>query len=83
MARASLPDAEITVVDQGRFISYGGCGIPYYLADEVPDETQLMRTSFHALRDARRPERGVLGRAFFFQPFGELPAFRLERAVER
>jgi NADPH-dependent 2,4-dienoyl-CoA reductase/sulfur reductase-like enzyme/rhodanese-related sulfurtransferase len=55
------PDAEITVVDQDRFISYGGCGIPYYLADEVPDETQLMSTSFHAVRDVRffREAKGV------------------------
>ena len=51
--RRLLPDAAITVVDQDRFISYGGCGIPYYLADEVPDETQLMSTSVHAVRDVR------------------------------
>lgn len=59
--RRLLPDAAITVVDQDRFISYGGCGIPYYLADEVPDETQLMSTSFHAVRDARffREAKGV------------------------
>ncbi len=59
--RRLLPDAAITVVDQDRFISYGGCGIPYYLADEVPDETQLMSTSFHAVRDGRffREAKGV------------------------
>lgn len=59
--RRLLPEAVITVVDQDRFISYGGCGIPYYLSDEVPDETQLMRTSFHALRDPRffREAKGV------------------------
>jgi NADPH-dependent 2,4-dienoyl-CoA reductase/sulfur reductase-like enzyme/rhodanese-related sulfurtransferase len=59
--RRLLPEAMITVVDQDRFISYGGCGIPYYLADEVPDETQLMSTSFHAVRDVRffREAKGV------------------------
>ncbi|HEY6000018.1 MAG TPA: FAD-dependent oxidoreductase [bacterium] len=59
--RRLVAGAEITVVDQDRHISYGGCGIPYYLADEVPDETQLMRTSFHALRDPRffREAKGV------------------------
>ena len=59
--RRLLPDAEVTLVDQDRFISYGGCGIPYYLADEVPDETQLMSTSFHAVRDPRffREAKGV------------------------
>lgn len=59
--RRLVPDAAITVVDQDRFISYGGCGIPYYIADEVPDETQLMATSFHAVRDVRffREAKGV------------------------
>src|SRR5512137_121412 len=59
--RRLLPEAAITVVDQDRFISYGGCGIPYYLADEVPDEAQLMSTSFHAVRDVRffREAKGV------------------------
>ncbi len=46
-----VPEAEVTVVDQDRFISYGGCGIPYYLSEDVPDETLLMKTSFHVRRD--------------------------------
>jgi NADPH-dependent 2,4-dienoyl-CoA reductase/sulfur reductase-like enzyme/rhodanese-related sulfurtransferase len=59
--RRLLPDAEITVVDQDRHISYGGCGIPYYVADEVPDESELRRTSFQALRDVPffRDAKGV------------------------
>ena len=39
-----VPGADITIVDQDRFISYGGCGIPYYLSEDVPDETLLMKT---------------------------------------
>jgi len=56
-----LPDAEVTVLDQDRFISYGGCGIPYYLSDDVPDERSLMSTSFRVLRDPRffREAKGV------------------------
>ncbi len=59
--RRLLPTAEIVVVDQDRYISYGGCGIPYYLADEVPDERQLRSTSFHAVRDVPffRDAKGV------------------------
>ena len=26
------PDFEVTMVDQGEYISYGGCGIPYYIS---------------------------------------------------
>lgn len=56
-----MPGAEITVVDQDRFISYGGCGIPYYLSEDVPDERSLMSTSFHVLRDPAffREAKGV------------------------
>ncbi len=45
------PDAEVTLVDQDNLISYGGCGIPYYVSGDVSDETELRSTSFHMLRD--------------------------------
>ncbi|MFP3983565.1 MAG: FAD-dependent oxidoreductase [Desulfurivibrionaceae bacterium] len=50
-ARRLLPDAEITVLDQDNLISYGGCGIPYYVSGDVSDEDELRKTSFHATRD--------------------------------
>jgi len=46
-----MPDAEVTIVDQDSLISYGGCGIPYYVSGDVSDEKELRSTSFHALRD--------------------------------
>lgn len=46
-----LPDAEVTVIDQDSLISYGGCGIPYYVSGDVADEKELRSTSFHMLRD--------------------------------
>ncbi len=46
-----LPDAEVTIVDQDSLISYGGCGIPYYISGDVADEKELRSTSFHMLRD--------------------------------
>lgn len=45
------PKAEITIIDQDNLISYGGCGIPYYVSGDVSDEKELRSTSFHALRD--------------------------------
>ena len=48
-----LPDAEVTIVDQDSLISYGGCGIPYYVSGDVADEKELRSTSFHMLRDER------------------------------
>ena len=45
------PKAEVTVLDQDSLISYGGCGIPYYVSGDVSDEKELRSTSFHAVRD--------------------------------
>ncbi len=45
------PDAEITVVDRDNLISYGGCGIPYYVGGDIPDLEGLYSTSSHAVRD--------------------------------
>jgi NADPH-dependent 2,4-dienoyl-CoA reductase/sulfur reductase-like enzyme/rhodanese-related sulfurtransferase len=46
-----LPDAEVTVIDQDSLISYGGCGIPYFVSGDVSDEKELRSTSFHVVRD--------------------------------
>ncbi|NOQ47197.1 MAG: pyridine nucleotide-disulfide oxidoreductase, partial [Desulfobulbaceae bacterium] len=45
------PGWDITVVDQDSLISYGGCGIPYYVCGDVSDESELRSTSFHMVRD--------------------------------
>jgi NADPH-dependent 2,4-dienoyl-CoA reductase/sulfur reductase-like enzyme/rhodanese-related sulfurtransferase len=46
-----MPDAEVTIIDQDNLISYGGCGIPYYVSGDVADEKELRSTSFHMVRD--------------------------------
>ncbi|MDR3629883.1 MAG: FAD-dependent oxidoreductase [Desulfocapsaceae bacterium] len=46
-----LPDAEVTIIDQDNLISYGGCGIPYYVSGDVADDSALRSTSFHVVRD--------------------------------
>ncbi len=46
-----LPEAEVTIIDQDSLISYGGCGIPYYVSGDVSDEKELRNTSFHMTRD--------------------------------
>ncbi len=46
-----LPDAEVTIIDQDSLISYGGCGIPYFVSGDVSDEKELRSTSFHVVRD--------------------------------
>lgn len=44
------PDFQVTMVDQDEYISYGGCGIPYYISGDLSDIKELMSTSFHMLR---------------------------------
>jgi NADPH-dependent 2,4-dienoyl-CoA reductase/sulfur reductase-like enzyme/rhodanese-related sulfurtransferase len=63
-AKRLMPDADITLVDQDDFISYGGCGIPYFVGGDVSDEKELRSTSFHMVRDPYffREAKGVTAR---------------------
>jgi NADPH-dependent 2,4-dienoyl-CoA reductase/sulfur reductase-like enzyme/rhodanese-related sulfurtransferase len=45
------PEAQVTMIDQSRIISYGGCGIPYFVSGDVSDPQALQSTSFNMLRD--------------------------------
>lgn len=45
------PEAQITLIDRDDLISYGGCGIPYYVGGDVNDLEDLYKTTSHALRD--------------------------------
>lgn len=47
------PEADITLIDRDNIISYGGCGIPYYVGGDVSDIEDLCKTSSHVLRDER------------------------------
>ncbi len=45
------PEAEITLIDRDDLISYGGCGIPYYVGGDINDLEELYSTTSHAIRD--------------------------------
>jgi NADPH-dependent 2,4-dienoyl-CoA reductase/sulfur reductase-like enzyme/rhodanese-related sulfurtransferase len=51
-ARRRDPNAEITIVERGRFLSYAGCGMPYYIQGQVHDFHELMSTPAGVIRDA-------------------------------
>ncbi len=55
------PGSTVTMVDQSSLISYGGCGIPYYVSGEVSEARELSTTSFHMVRDQEffREVKGV------------------------
>ena len=41
-AKRINPKADVILIDKGNFISYGACGIPYYVSDTVADIKELM-----------------------------------------
>ena len=45
------PKADVTLIDRGNFISYGACGIPYFVSDTVADVKELMSTPVGVVRD--------------------------------
>ncbi|AEH44959.1 FAD-dependent pyridine nucleotide-disulfide oxidoreductase [Thermodesulfatator indicus DSM 15286] len=47
------PDAEVIMIDKDDLISYGGCGIPYYVSGDIPDEKELRLTAFKMLKDEK------------------------------
>ena len=47
------PDSKVTMIDQNDLISYGGCGIPYFVSGDVSSPDELQSTSFHMLRDKK------------------------------
>ena len=49
-AKRCTPDAKVTLIEKGEWISYGGCGLPYYLGATVKDLNDLMTTSWEAVR---------------------------------
>ena len=60
-AKRLMPDAEVTLIDQSSRISYGGCGIPYYISGEVNRVEELQTTPYGTVRDAEffKTHKGV------------------------
>jgi len=45
------PDADVTVVEKGKLLSYAGCGLPYYVSGVVKEQKELMSTPIGLVRD--------------------------------
>ena len=52
-ARARRRDAtaEIVLIEQGPWLSYAGCGLPYYVGGSIPELDGLRKTQYGAIRD--------------------------------
>ena len=51
-ARRGDPQASITVLERGKIISYGACGMPYYVGGDVNDIEDLMKTPVGIVRSS-------------------------------
>ncbi|MFZ2447771.1 MAG: FAD-dependent oxidoreductase [Syntrophobacteraceae bacterium] len=47
-----LPDSEVTMIERGGLISYGACGLPYYVEGSFPEIGMLMETPAGVVRNA-------------------------------
>lgn len=56
-ARRLAPDADITIIERGKMISYAGCGMPFYLGGHIRDFNQLFMTAYGVKRDEQYFER--------------------------
>ncbi|MGB4209399.1 MAG: FAD-dependent oxidoreductase, partial [Thermovirgaceae bacterium] len=45
------PRADVTVLERGEYISYAGCGLPYYVGGVVKEYRDLMTTPIGVVRD--------------------------------
>ena len=50
-ARRCLPSAKVAVIDQDNFISYGACGMPYFVSGEIQTADKLRQTAYGKMRD--------------------------------
>ncbi|MGC9372156.1 MAG: FAD-dependent oxidoreductase [Thermovirgaceae bacterium] len=46
------PEAEVTILEKGEYLSYAGCGLPYYVGGVVKEYKDLMSTPVGVVRDA-------------------------------
>lgn len=46
-----MPEGRVTLIDQSSRVSYGGCGIPYFVSGEISRVEDLQSTPYGALRD--------------------------------
>src|SRR4030042_1649944 len=50
-AKRLLPNAAVTVIDRGKFISYGACGMPYLVSGYIETADKLRETAYGVIRD--------------------------------
>lgn len=52
-ARRDAPDLDVVVFEQGEWVSYGACGLPYYVKGEIQDLEALVSVTPEEFREER------------------------------
>jgi NADPH-dependent 2,4-dienoyl-CoA reductase/sulfur reductase-like enzyme/rhodanese-related sulfurtransferase len=65
------PDTEVTIIEREDFLSYAGCGLPYYISGVVKEQKELLSTPLGAVRDP-----------VFFQNVKNINVFNRTEALE-
>lgn len=47
-----MPEASVTLIDRSDRISYGGCGIPFFVSGDISRVEELQATPYGVIRDA-------------------------------
>ena len=72
------PDADVTLVEKGTFLSYAGCGLPYYISGVVKEQKELMATPVGVVRDA-----GFFEKVKQFRVLNQTEALEIDRVGKR
>ncbi len=46
------PETQVTIIEREEFLSYAGCGLPYYVSGVVDEQKELMSTALGCVRDS-------------------------------
>ncbi len=65
-ARRNNPQAEIIVLEQGGDISYGACGLPYYISGVIEKAESLIAVSLEDFREKRNIDIRLFQKALSF-----------------
>ena len=72
------PQAQVTVLEKGKFVSFAGCGLPFYVSGAVKEQKALMSTPVGVLRDP-----GFFEKVKNFKVLTETEALEIDVAGKR
>jgi len=81
-ARRLRPDLEIVVLEKGRHVSYGACGLPYYLSGQITDWRELVVYDADFFREQRGIDVRLEHEAVRIEPARKLVHFLARNARE-